>query len=129
MPEVIVEIGSRSYGVSCNEGEESQLLEAAKLLNVEADTLLSQIGRMPEARMLLMAGLMLSDRFKEMEWNVQSAEEQVKTLQSQLRAAETRMASMASAAPKAFPNEDVLMRSYEDAVLRLEELAVELEAK
>ncbi|MHA1127834.1 MAG: cell division protein ZapA [Alphaproteobacteria bacterium] len=129
MPEVIVEIGSRSYGVACNDGEESQLLEAAKLLDVEAQTLLSQIGRVPEVRMLLMAGLMLSDRFKEMEWNVNSAEERVKTLESQLRAAETRMASMASAAPKAFPNEDVLMRSYEDAVLRLEELAVELEAK
>lgn len=129
MPEISVQIGNRTYGVACNEGEEAQLLEAAKLISVEAETLLTQMGRLPEARMLLMAGLMLADRFKEMEWNVQTADERVKTLEKQLRAAETRMASMASAAPKAFPNEDVLMRSYEDAVLRLEELAVELEAK
>ena len=129
MPEINIQIGNRSYGVFCNDGEEAQLLEAAKLLNTEADTLLSQTGRLPEARMLLMAGLMLSDRFKEMEWSVQSAEDRVKALEKQLRGAETRMASMASAAPKAFPGEDVLMRSYEDAVLRLEELAEELEAK
>lgn len=129
MPEVNVVIGGRTYGVSCNDGEEAQLLDAAKLLNTEAETLQSQIGRAPEARMLLMAGLMLSDRFKEMEWNVKSAQERVRSLENQLRTAETRMTSMASEAPKAFPNEKILLRSYEDAVLRLEELANELEGK
>lgn len=129
MPEISVNIGGRSYGVACNEGEESQLLDAAKLLDRESGTLQTQLGRVTEVRMLLMSGLMLSDRFKELEWNLQASAERVKALENQLRATEARMASLAAQAPKAFPNEDVLMRSYEDAVLRLEELATELENK
>lgn len=127
MPEVNVTIGSRSFALACNEGEEPHLEAAAKLLSAEADTLQAQIGRVTEARMLLMSGLMLADKIKELEWEARAASERVKELEGHLRAAEVRNAALASAAPKAFPNEDVLMRSYEDAVLRLEELADEIE--
>lgn len=129
MPEVNVQIGTRTYGVSCNTGEEAQLLEAANRLHTEADTLQGQLGRVPEARMLLMAGLMLSDRFSEMEWEVRNSRDRVKTLEQQLRAAETRIASMAAESPKVFANQQAMVQSYEDAVLRLEEIADELEAK
>lgn len=129
MPEVNVTIGSRNFVLACNEGEEPHLEAAAKLLSVEADTLQAQIGRVTEARMLLMSGLMLADKIKELEWQARASGERVKELESQLRASEVRSASLAAAAPKAFPNEDVLMRSYEDAVLRLEELADEIERK
>ncbi len=127
MPEVNVTIGSRSFALACNEGEEPHLEAAAKLLSAEADTLQAQIGRVTEARMLLMSGLMLADKIKELEWEARAASERVKELEGHLRAAEVRNAALASVAPKAFPNEDVLMRSYEDAVLRLEELADEIE--
>ena len=62
MPEVEVQIGGRSFEVACQEGEEHYLHTAAALLDKEASTLSSQIGRLPEARMLLMAGLMLADK-------------------------------------------------------------------
>jgi len=62
MPEVEIEIGGRSFEVACQEGEEHYLKSAAKMLDEEASTLTAQIGRIPEARMLLMAGLMLADR-------------------------------------------------------------------
>ena len=62
MPEVQITIGGRSFEVACQEGEESFLQSAAALLDNEASTLVSQIGRLPEARMLLMAGLMLADK-------------------------------------------------------------------
>lgn len=129
MPEVNIQIGNRTFALACNEGEEPHLLAAAKLLSDEADTLQSQIGRVPEARMLLMSGLMLADKVKELAWEVKSTRDQVAELESQLRAAEARTAALAAAAPKAFPNEQVLLRSYEDAVLRLEELADEIEVK
>lgn len=129
MPEVNVVIGNRNFALACNEGEEPHLEAAAKLLSAEADTLQSQIGRVTEARMLLMSGLMLADKIKELEWEARAAADRVKELEGQLRAAEVRTAALAAAAPKAFPNEDALMRSYEDAVLRLEELADEVEGK
>lgn len=62
MPEVEITIGGRSFEVACQEGEQHFLQSAAKMLDDEARVLTSQIGRIPEARMLLMAGLMLADK-------------------------------------------------------------------
>ena len=62
MPELEIIIGGRSFFVSCRTGEEHFLNAAAKMLDTEAQPILTQLGRLPEARMLLMAGLMLADR-------------------------------------------------------------------
>ena len=62
MPEVAIKIGQRPYTVNCPEGEEPQLQKARDALDAEASTLLAQSGRVPEAQVLLMSGLMLADR-------------------------------------------------------------------
>jgi len=62
MPEITIEIGGRQFEVSCQDGEEQYLQAAAQMLNEEAAELATQIGRTPELRMLLMAGLMLADK-------------------------------------------------------------------
>ena len=45
MPDVRISIGGRDFDVSCQPGEEHFLRAAAKLLDNEATTLISQIGR------------------------------------------------------------------------------------
>ena len=89
MPEVTIEIGSRPFNVACQEGEEHFLQAAAGLLDNEARTLMDQIGRLPEARMLLMAGLMLADKaagtqdqIKAMENKIAQQEAWIEELQS-----------------------------------------------
>ena len=62
MPEVRITIGGRQFEVACQDGEEAYLHSAAKMLDDEAQVLTDQVGRMPEARMLLMAGLLLADK-------------------------------------------------------------------
>lgn len=62
MPEVRISIGGRQFEVACQEGEEGYLHAAAKMLDDEAQVLSDQVGRMPESRMLLMAGLLLADK-------------------------------------------------------------------
>ncbi|MEM9320665.1 MAG: cell division protein ZapA [Pseudomonadota bacterium] len=62
MPELVVDIGGRDFTVACQEGEEPFLEAAASMLDAEATSILSQVGRMPTDRMLLMAGLMLADK-------------------------------------------------------------------
>lgn len=74
MPRVTVNIGGRSFEVSCQAGEEPYLRAAAGLLNTEAEALMAQAGRMPEAKMLLMAGLMLADRTAGLEQRLTEAE-------------------------------------------------------
>ncbi len=62
MAEVDIEIGGRIFKVACQEGEEAHLRSAAGLLDVEATHLMNAAGRLPEPKMLLMAGLMLADK-------------------------------------------------------------------
>ena len=82
MPEVNIEIGGRIFQVACQTGEEHFLQSAAKLLDNEAQVLADQIGRMPEARMLLMAGLMLADKTAGLEEQLRYKEEQTTNLES-----------------------------------------------
>ena len=62
MPELTIRIGGKTFEVACQPGEEPFLQAAAAQLDAEAAPLVEQMGRMTEARMLLMAGLMLADR-------------------------------------------------------------------
>ena len=62
MPDIEITVADRKFFVACRDGEEHFLNAAAKMLDAEAASLQAQIGRLPEARMLLMAGLMLADR-------------------------------------------------------------------
>ena len=77
MPEVEVSIGGRNFEVACQEGEQHFLRSAAKMLDDEARVLTSQIGRIPEARMLLMSGLMLADKSAGMEDRMRELENKV----------------------------------------------------
>ena len=62
MADLEIHSGGRSFTVSCQAGEEHFLNAAAHMLDIEAQPLVAQMGRLPEARMLLMAGLMLADK-------------------------------------------------------------------
>ncbi|MCG6884651.1 MAG: cell division protein ZapA [Silicimonas sp.] len=77
MPEVNIHIGGRTFAVACQEGEEHFLQSAADLLDGEAKSLMEQIGRLPEARMLLMAGLMLADKHAGSEEQMQTMEDKI----------------------------------------------------
>jgi cell division protein ZapA len=84
MPEVNIEIGGRTFQVACQTGEEHFLHAAAKLLDNEASILAEQIGRMPEPRMLLMAGLMLADKTAGLEEELRNAEEALEVQRREL---------------------------------------------
>ena len=84
MPEVNIQIGGRSFEVSCQAGEEDYLRTAANMLDEEAQVLSDQIGRMPEARMLLMAGLMLADKTAAFEDRAKEVEAQLAEREAEL---------------------------------------------
>ena len=84
MPEVDITIGGRSFTVACQEGEEHYLTAAAGMLDAEASVLSAQIGRLPEARMLLMSGLMLADKTAGMEEQLRAAEDKLAAQEAEL---------------------------------------------
>ena len=65
MGSVTVEIGGRSYPLSCRDGDEPQLAALATGIAEKAEKLTAQLGQMSEARLLLMAALMIADELHE----------------------------------------------------------------
>jgi cell division protein ZapA len=90
MPEIQITIGGRQFEVACQEGEESYLHSAAKMLDDEAQVLSDQVGRMPEARMLLMAGLLLADK-------TASVEDRISEVRAELAEREAELAGLRNA--------------------------------
>ena len=82
MAEVEFTIGHKEYRVGSADGEEGLLARAAQILDREAQQILSQAGRVPEQRLLLLAGLMLADRFAGLEERLDKAERQIARLQA-----------------------------------------------
>ena len=133
MPELEILIGGRAFEVACQEGEEHYLQAAADMLNVEAQTLIAQTGRIPEARMLLMSGLMLADRtagvedrLKVLEDEADAYRAEIDRLTAQLRRAESQSAAPAEkieVLPAGLVEEMTKLAS------RAEGLAEEVEAK
>ena len=87
MPEVRITIGGRQFEVACQDGEESYLHAAAKMLDDEAQVLSDQVGRMPESRMLLMAGLLLADK-------TASVEDRIAEIRAELAQREAELARL-----------------------------------
>ncbi len=93
MAEVEIHIGGRVFEVSCKDGEQHFLQSAAKMLDDEAQVLTSQIGRIPEARMLLMAGLMLADK-------TAGVEDRLRDLEAKLAESEGHLTALQTAEPE-----------------------------
>ncbi|EEX14363.1 cell division protein ZapA [Citreicella sp. SE45] len=83
--EVQIIIGNRTFDVACQQGEEQYLLTAARMLDIEAQVLVEQIGRMPESRLLLMSGLMLADKTAGLEDKLRAAEDRLGEMAEELR--------------------------------------------
>lgn len=90
MAQVEIKIGGRTFEVACADGEEHFLHTAADMLDEEATHLSSQIGRMPESRMLLMSGLMLADKTAGLDDKVKEANERIAQMQARIDALESQ---------------------------------------
>ncbi len=66
MAQVRVDVGGRSYPLACKDGEEELLQRLAKHVNSKAEQLSSQLGHLPEVRLLLMAAIMIADDYVEL---------------------------------------------------------------
>ena len=128
MPEVTIQIGGRGFDVSCQDGEESYLHAAAKMLDDEAQVLSDQIGRMPESRMLLMAGLLLADK-------TAAVEDRIREIEARLAERDSELERL-RAAPAPQPDRievpvvpDAVTDTLAELAARAESLAAEIEEK
>ena len=61
MPLVNVMVNGRAYTIACDEGEEEHLRQLAGLVDAKAREVLSSVGQVGDARLLLMAAILIAD--------------------------------------------------------------------
>src|SRR6266566_3727415 len=63
---VNVVVNGRAYTIACDEGEEEHLKELAAHVDQKAREVLGSVGQVGDARMLLMAALLIADEHHEL---------------------------------------------------------------
>lgn len=87
MPVVTVLVNGRNYNVACDEGEEDHLRELGEHLDHRVCELANAVGQIGDARLLVMAGLLISDDLS----NLLARLEQQEQLIEQLRQRNTTL--------------------------------------
>ncbi len=137
MADVKIKIGGREFEVACRKGEEHFLHSAAGMLDNEAGALNEALGRMPETRMLLMAGLMLADKTASLEDQLKTSgkgsavdagasklakktEAQLSAAQAELAEIKAELAEVQAEANKTTEQRDAAIETIKDMVTRVE---------
>jgi cell division protein ZapA len=61
MPLVNVMVNNRAYTIACDDGEEDHLRELAQMVDAKAREVLGSVGQVGDAKLLLMAALLIAD--------------------------------------------------------------------
>ena len=127
MPEVKISIGGRHFDVACQEGEDSYLHSAAKMLDDEAQVLADAVGRLPEARMLLMAGLMLADKTSSFEDKIVEVRAELAEREAELEGLRNVVVAPERVEVPVVPQS--VTDTLQEIAARAESLAVEIDEK
>ena len=74
MPEVSVQIASRTYELACGEGEEQRVHELALYVDQKVQDLRRQLPGAPEIKLMVFAALILADESREARGIAKAAE-------------------------------------------------------
>ena len=62
---VEISVNNQIYKISCDEGQEEHIQNLGKYINNELEKLVSSVGQIGEARLLLMTCLIIADKLKD----------------------------------------------------------------
>ncbi len=113
MAQVVVQIIGRNYTMQCDDGQEEHLRGLAAMINEEVDNIVASVGQLGDLRLLIMAALVLADKYSESEKARAELERQLADLRATRSLAEKQALAMDNAAA----------RTLEAAAQRLETLA------
>lgn len=94
MPQVVVTINARSYAVACGDGEEEHLLRLASKVDERVTSLARDVGQVGDARLLLMAALLMADDLEQAEGQASQAEAELMGARQAKADAEDRAAQI-----------------------------------
>lgn len=65
MAKVAVTINGRKYDIACDDGQEAHLARLAQYIDKRVDELVAAVGQVGDARLLVMASLLVADELSE----------------------------------------------------------------
>jgi len=115
MAQVTVLVNGRNYTLACEDGEEEHLTALANFIDSRVAELGRSVGQVGDARLMLMASLIVADELA-------VANERVEELEQELeKAAQEKQAVTAASA-----GEDAFAEILESAAQRIEDIAARL---
>jgi cell division protein ZapA len=126
MAQIQVTINGRSYAVACDDGQEAHVGRLARYIEQKVDGLVHSVGQVGDARLLLMASLVIADELADMELQLSHA----KTELSQAASAREQMRaenSVAAGTGRAAADEALLARTLNGLADRIEAIAAGLQ--
>ena len=120
MAKVSIDVNGRKYALGCDDGEEERLMRLGAKLNERVTMLANQFGQIGDLRLLVMAGITLSDELDDMTGNISG---EAAKMTEQMR--KDSDAALAAAKSSEYEATDSLIKAAE----RIELLAARLADK
>ncbi|MAI10770.1 MAG: hypothetical protein CBD27_11440 [Rhodospirillaceae bacterium TMED167] len=65
MAQITVMVNGRKYDIACDDGQEAHLTRLAQYIDRRVDELIAAVGQVGDARLLVMASLLVADELSE----------------------------------------------------------------
>ena len=65
MSQITVVVNGRKYDIACDDGQEAHLTRLAQYIDRRVDELIAAVGQVGDARLLVMASLLIADELSE----------------------------------------------------------------
>lgn len=123
MPQVQISVNGRPYAVGCEPGEEARLAGLARHLESKVARIVKSAGQVGEARLLVLAALLIADELAESEQALAQARAETALVREEVQAEFAAQPPLVQASP----NEAVLAQSLESLADKIEAIAATLE--
>ena len=118
MAQVNLTVNGRVYRMACEDGEEDHVAELGARFNAAIDELRGALGEIGDQRLMVMAGILMTDRLDDAERRLKPIQQEVRELKDSRTNSAMRIDSL----------EENFVVSLENAAARIERLAQRLHA-
>jgi len=116
MAQVNLSVNGRVYRMACEDGEEEHVLELGRRFDSAIDELRGAMGEIGDQRLMVMAGILMTDRLDNVERRLKRAEQDVRELKEKRLDSASRIESLGGS----------FAGVLDDAAARIERMAARL---
>jgi len=100
MAQINIEVNGRPYAVGCEDGQETHLVELAKMFDHQVRQVSQDMGQLGDTRLFLMGALLLADELSDARIRLNAMQSELGRLQNDRGRLETRAVSALEGAAK-----------------------------